>query len=124
MTRFSTCVSRVADAVAADGDSGSVGVGFFGAHFANHLGVGDFFAAVDGDVFVVYDVEGVRAFDLFLVAGRAGANALAKSAYFVGIGFAPNVAELRVVAELLVFEGDPCVLVEHSRSERGRRECG
>ena len=59
---------------------GSIGVVFFGADFADNLGVGDFFAAIDGDVFVVYDVEGVCAFDSFLLAGRAGANALAKSA--------------------------------------------
>jgi hypothetical protein len=84
--------------------------------FADNLGVGYFFAAVDGDVFVVYDIEGVCAFDTFLVSGRAGANALAKSAQFVGIGFAPNVAEHRVVAEQFVFKRDSCVLVEYGGS--------
>ena len=46
-------VASVADAVAADGDTSAVGIGFFGTDFANNLGVGDFFAAVGGDVVIV-----------------------------------------------------------------------
>ena len=73
-------VAWITSSVAADDDAGSVGVVFFGTDFADNLGVGYFFAVVDGDVFVVYDVEGICAFDSLVVAGRAGANALAKPA--------------------------------------------
>ena len=47
---FGTNVTRVADTIAADGDAGVVGVGFFRADKIDHFGVGDFFAPILWDV--------------------------------------------------------------------------
>ena len=58
-------VSRKANAVAADGDARLVGIGFFGADFADHFGVSDLFAEVCGDIFEANKEEGVGAFDVF-----------------------------------------------------------
>ena len=49
---FGTNVIRVADVIAADGDAGAVGVGFFRADKTDHFGVGDFFASILWDVLV------------------------------------------------------------------------
>ena len=49
---FGTNVTRVADAIAADGDSGAVGVSFFRADNTDHFGVGDFFASIMWDVLI------------------------------------------------------------------------
>ena len=120
--RFGADIAWVADAVAANGDAGSVGIGFFGAHFADHLGVGDFFAAVDGYVFVVYDVEGVCAFDSLAISTRVVSNALAETTKFVSIRLVPDGAELGVFAELAIFKGFACIVVYDRGGEVGLGE--
>ena len=49
---FGTNVTRVADAIAADGDAGAIGVGFFRADKTDHFGVGDLFTPILWDVLV------------------------------------------------------------------------
>ena len=52
-----TDITRVADAVATDGDSCSVVISFLGSNKTYHLGVGDFFASVGMNVFKVDDIK-------------------------------------------------------------------
>ena len=78
-------ISGKANAVAADGDARAVGILFFGADFANHFGVSDFFAAAGGDIFEADEEEGVGAFDTFARAVGRGNDALAEPAESVGV---------------------------------------
>ena len=90
--------------VAVYGDASAIRIQFFGADFADHFGVSDFLAAVEGNVVVVNDAEGVSAGDSFGGAICCRANALTEAAQFVGVGFAPHLSKCGVFAELVVFE--------------------
>ena len=61
-------------------------------HFADMFRVGDLVASVEGDDIIVNDLKGVCALDTFVGTRIVGTDALAESAKFVGIGFAPYVA--------------------------------
>ena len=52
--------------IAPDGDSCAIFVLLVWFEFIDNIGVGDFFVAVDRDVTVSYDVEGVGVFDTLL----------------------------------------------------------
>ena len=75
-------VSRIADAIASNGNTSVIRIGFFRADFANHLGVCYFFVAVSWDGIVVDDEEGVGAVDEFSRGIRVGADTLAEAAKF------------------------------------------
>ena len=49
---FGTNLTKVADAIAADGDAGAIGIGFFRADETDHFGVGDLFATLLWDVLI------------------------------------------------------------------------
>ena len=103
----------------------SVRICFFRADFADNFGVGDLVASVERDVVIVNDVEGVCALDSFVGTRIVGADALAESAEFVCIGFAPYRAKFRVSAELFVIEGQTRIVVEDRCGEFGWSEdCG
>ena len=59
---FGNELSRVDDVISLDSDSHAVFVLLVGFEFAYDLGVVESFAAVDGDIFVPFDVEVVIAF--------------------------------------------------------------
>ena len=84
-------VSWAADATAADGNVGAVGVCLFGTEFANNLGVGDFFAVVGRDVILMDNKEGVSDFDPFSSASGVRDNKLVEAAKLFGVGIIRNV---------------------------------
>ena len=62
--------------VASNGDTSAIKIRFYGADFADYLGVCDFFAAVGGDGVVVNYRESAGAIDAFAKGIRVGADAL------------------------------------------------
>ena len=56
-----------------------------GVHFTYNKRVGNLLPAVFGDVFVVYDVEGIGAIDSFTYKIHDSSDALAEAAYFIGV---------------------------------------
>ena len=79
------CVSRVSDAGASYGDTGTVWVLLLGAYFTYNRRVGNLLPAVLWDVLVVYDVEGIGAVDYFTPTIHACSNALTEVANFIGV---------------------------------------
>ena len=57
--------------------------------FADNLGVGDLFAAVNGYIYGPYDVEGIGTFDALACVGRVFAEALAEAAELFAVGGIP-----------------------------------
>ena len=53
------------DVTATDGDTGTIRVVFFRAHFTHYHGVADFLSFVSGDVMIVNEKEGVSARNSF-----------------------------------------------------------
>ena len=80
------------------------GSDFLGANFADYFGESDFLAAVEGNVIIADDVEGVSAGDMFGGAVCCRAITLTEAAQFIGIGFAPHLSEHGVFSELVVFK--------------------
>jgi hypothetical protein len=97
-------ISRIAYAVATNGDAGAVGIVLFGTDFADHHGVTNFLVLVDWDVVVLDDEEGIGARYSLGGLGSTGAYALAKAPQFVGIGSVPRSFEPGVSTELTVFK--------------------
>ena len=69
--------------IAPNGDSCAIFVLLVWFEFIDNIGVGDFFAAVDRDVTVSYDVEGVGVFDILLCYVWDFSNDLAEAAKLV-----------------------------------------
>ena len=63
-----TNISRVADMVATDRNSGAVGFGFLWVEITDDLGIGDVPPKIHWDFFVVDNMEGVSAFDMMTSA--------------------------------------------------------
>ena len=82
---FDTNVTRVADVIAVDGDTGAIGVGFFRADKTDHFGVGGSFAPILWDVLVKDELEGIGTFDELVGLGGFGSDALAEAADFIGV---------------------------------------
>ena len=77
-------IPGVTDAVSSNGDPRLVRIFFMGPVFAHNLGVRNFVAAVDGDIFVSDDPESVSSLDaLFFGAFRYLTYALAQASQFV-----------------------------------------
>jgi hypothetical protein len=60
-------VTQKADAIAANGDAGAIGIILFWPHFTYHHGVAEFLLFMDQDVVVVDKKEGVSACNPFLL---------------------------------------------------------
>ena len=105
---FGTNVTRVAYAIAANGDAGTIGVGLFRSYETDHFGVGDLFATLLWDVLISNDIEGISAFDNLAGLGGVGADTLAEAAEFIGVGAVPDVFVGRILAELAVLQGLAC----------------
>ena len=60
---FGTIVAGVDDFIAPDDDLCAVFVHLVGFEFTDDLGVGDLFVAVNVDIPVTYDLEGISAFN-------------------------------------------------------------
>jgi hypothetical protein len=71
-----SCVTREADAIAADGDAGAIRIIIFWPHLTYYHGLADFLPFMDQDVMIVYTKEGGSARNLFCVGGRTRAYAL------------------------------------------------
>ena len=71
--------------IAANGDMGAIGVGFFREGETDHFGVGDLFAPILWYVLVKDDLEGIGTFDALAGLGGVGANTLAEAAEFIGV---------------------------------------
>ena len=56
-------ITRIANFVAANSDPQLVGICILGPIFTHDLGVRNFFVAVEGDIVVAYDMEGVSPLD-------------------------------------------------------------
>ena len=100
--RFGADVAGITDAVASNGDTSTIRIGFFGADFADYLGVCDSFAAVGGDGIVVNDERGVGTADVFAGVIRVSADALAETAQFICARFVPNLVKIWVLENLAV----------------------
>ena len=84
-------VAGKGDAISADDYVRAVGIALLWANLANHFGVSDFFSAVGGDTFKAYEEEGAGSLDSLACAVGGGANTLAESAEFVGVGIIPDL---------------------------------
>ena len=94
-SRVSTSVTGVADAIASNGDSGTVGISFLGPYFADNRCIRDLFAAVMRDVVILDGKEGGSTFNSFASAIWPNSNALTKATEFVGARGLPNLGHRR-----------------------------
>ena len=84
LTGWRANVSWVKNPVSYNGDPRLVRIFFVGPVFAHNLGVRNFVAAVNGDIFVSDDPESVSSLDaLFFLAFRSLTYALAQASQFV-----------------------------------------
>ena len=90
--------------ISANGDASAVEIALLWADLANHFGVSDFLSEVGGYIFEADEEEGVGSLDLLASAVGGGADTLAESAEFVGVGIVPDLVEVWVLTELTVFE--------------------
>ena len=95
-------VAGKGDAISADGNAREVGIALLWADLANHFGVSDFLSAVGRDIFKADEEEGVGSLESLASAVGGGADTLAESAEFVGVGIVPDLVELWVLTELTV----------------------
>ena len=102
---FGTNITRVVDAVDADGDAGAIGVGLFRACNTDHFGVGDLFATLLCYVLILYDLEGIGAFDTLASLGGVVAGTLAEVSEFIRVGAVPDVFVGGMLAELAMLQG-------------------
>ena len=56
-------ITWVVDAIATYGDTGAIGVLFLGSNCLDHRGVGDLFASIIRNVFVIDNEEGIYDFN-------------------------------------------------------------
>ena len=105
-------ITWVAYAIATNGDAGEIGVFFLGSNCADHRGVGDLFATITGDVFVINNKEGIRDFYALDISVCSCFYALAEASHLVGEGLVPNFDVFRVVAQLAVLKDLSAVFIE------------
>ena len=94
------------------GDAGAIGVFFWGANCTDHGCVGDLFASIAGDVFVIDNKEGIRVFDTTAFSVCYCSYALAEASHLVGEGLVPYFGVFRVVAQLAVLQELAGVFIE------------
>ena len=73
-----------------------------GENCAYHGGVGDLFALITGDVFVIDHKEGICAFDALDFSVYSFSYYLAEVSHLVGEGLVPDFGVFGVVAKLAV----------------------
>ena len=118
--KFKVCcrgadIAGKGDAISSDGDARAVGIALLWTDLANHFGVSDFLSAVGEDIVEADKEEGVGSLDTLASAVGGGADALADSAEFVGVGIVPDLVEVWVLTELTVFESLPGGFVEDGK---------
>ena len=86
--------------VASNGDTSAIKIRFYGADFADYLGVCDFFAVIGRNGIVVDGKEGIGAVYAFAGGVRVGADTLAEMAQLIRVRFVPNLMKLGVLVEL------------------------
>ena len=99
------------DAVATYGDAGAIGVFFLRENCSDHSGEDDLFASIVGDVFVIYDKEGIRAFNALAFYVWSCSYALSEVSHLVVEGLVPYVGAFRVFARLAVLQKLAGVLI-------------
>ncbi len=87
---FGADIAGVANVVAGNGDTSSIGVSLLGANFADNIAVADFFETIWWHVSKVDDMEGIGAVN-WICCGIFAAETLAKTSKFFGIGGAPEL---------------------------------
>jgi hypothetical protein len=102
--RVGANVTRIADSVATNGDSGAVRVILVRTDLTDNHGVTDFLALVGWDVIVVDDEEGIGTRYPLLGLGRSRHNTLAESTQLFGIRSIPRSFVTGVSTELAVLE--------------------
>ena len=97
-------ITWVVDVIATYGDAGAIGVLFLGENCADHGGVGDLFASIEGNILLIDDKEGIRAFDALDFSVCSCYHALAEASHIVGEVLVPDFGVFRVVAQLEVIQ--------------------
>ena len=98
-------ISVVSDAVATDVDASALGVVLLGEDFIDYLGVCDFFVSLCRGVLVLGDMEGISELHTLVLPIWDGADPLAEATQISGVGLVPGALVLRVVVQLVVFQG-------------------
>ena len=94
------------DTVAPNGDARAMWIRFVGAHFTNHLRIGDFFLPIHRDVSTANSFKCVPAPDALVAWSISSfAYVLAQSAQFVEVLCITTFLLLGMIAQLSVFEG-------------------
>ena len=75
-----------------------------GSNCADHGGVGDIFASITGDVFVINNEEFIRSFGAMAISVWSCSYALAEATYLVGESLVPYFGVYRLVAQLVIYE--------------------
>jgi hypothetical protein len=101
------------DAIATNGDMGTIRIVFIRSHFTHYHGVADFLLFVGRDVVIVDDKEGVSARNLFGIGGGSQTNSLAQSSEIVGVGSVPSCLVAGILSELAMLEEFTSGGVEH-----------
>ena len=91
--------------IAADGDEGAIGVGFFRADKTYHFVVGDIFATLLWDILILDDLEGIGTFGMLAGLGGVGSDTLAETANLIGVGAVLYVFVGGMLAELEMLQG-------------------
>ena len=65
-------------------DAGAIMIFFLGSYCTDHGGVGDLFASITGDVFVINDKEGIRAFNALDISVYSLSYTFEEASHLVG----------------------------------------
>ena len=83
-------------------DAGAIMIFFLGSYCTDHGGVGDIFASITGDVFVIDDKKRIRTFDALTTSIWYFSYTLAEAFRFVGEGLVPNFGVIGMVVQWMV----------------------
>jgi hypothetical protein len=78
-------IPRVSDAIASNGDTGTIRIFFIRPHFTHYHGVVDFHLFVGRDVMIINDKERVSAWNPFGLGGGSRNNSLTKLPKLIGV---------------------------------------
>ena len=77
-------ITWVAYEITTYSDADAVKIFFLGLNYADHGGVGDLFASITGDVFVINDKEGIRAFNALDISVYSLSYTFEEASHLVG----------------------------------------
>jgi hypothetical protein len=97
-------IPRVTDAIASDGDAGTIRIVFIRPHCTHYHGMADFLSFVGRDVIKMNDKKCVSACNPFGIGSGSRTNSLMQSSELVGIGSVPCCLVAGIPTELAMLE--------------------